>query len=82
MIDVAAEPLISLSEVAEIELFILKRMKEFTLGDHAYPNGSAKQIQECYEPSWGRHNASRFRCSMRSRMRLRRTKRCISAAAT
>jgi len=30
-----AEPLVNLSEVAEIELFILKRMKEFTLGDHA-----------------------------------------------
>jgi uncharacterized protein (DUF58 family) len=31
----ATEPLINLSEIAEIELFILKRMKEFTLGDHA-----------------------------------------------
>jgi uncharacterized protein (DUF58 family) len=31
----AAAPLVNLSEVAEIELFILKRMKEFTLGDHA-----------------------------------------------
>jgi uncharacterized protein (DUF58 family) len=29
------EPLVNLSEVAEIELFILKRMKEYTLGDHA-----------------------------------------------
>jgi uncharacterized protein (DUF58 family) len=28
-------PLVNLSEVAEIELFILRRMKEFTLGDHA-----------------------------------------------
>jgi uncharacterized protein (DUF58 family) len=28
-------PLVDLSEVAEIELLILKRMKEFTLGDHA-----------------------------------------------
>jgi uncharacterized protein (DUF58 family) len=28
-------PLLNLSEVAEIELFILKRMKEYTLGDHA-----------------------------------------------
>ena len=26
---------INLQEIAEIELFILKRMKEFTLGDHA-----------------------------------------------
>jgi uncharacterized protein (DUF58 family) len=28
-------PLVSLSEIAEIELFVLKRMKELTLGDHA-----------------------------------------------
>lgn len=27
-------PLVNLREVAEIELFIMKRMKEFTLGDH------------------------------------------------
>jgi uncharacterized protein (DUF58 family) len=33
--DVSAEPLVSLSDIAEIELWILKRMKEFTLGDHA-----------------------------------------------
>jgi len=30
-----AESLVNLTEIAEIELFILKRMKEFTLGDHA-----------------------------------------------
>jgi uncharacterized protein (DUF58 family) len=30
-----AAPPFSLTEIAEIELFILKRMKEFTLGDHA-----------------------------------------------
>jgi uncharacterized protein (DUF58 family) len=29
-----AEPLVDLSEIAEIELFILKRMKELALGDH------------------------------------------------
>jgi uncharacterized protein (DUF58 family) len=29
------EPLVNLREIAEIELFIVKRMKEFTLGDHA-----------------------------------------------
>jgi uncharacterized protein (DUF58 family) len=29
------EPLVNLSEIAEIEVFILKRMKEFTLGDHS-----------------------------------------------
>ena len=32
---VTADTLVTLSEIAEIELFILKRMKEFTLGDHA-----------------------------------------------
>jgi uncharacterized protein (DUF58 family) len=32
---VTEETLVTLSEIAEIELFILKRMKEFTLGDHA-----------------------------------------------
>jgi uncharacterized protein (DUF58 family) len=31
----AATPLVNLHEVAEIELHILKRMKEYTLGDHA-----------------------------------------------
>jgi uncharacterized protein (DUF58 family) len=31
----SAAPLISLSEIAEIELFILKRMREFTPGSHA-----------------------------------------------
>ena len=27
------------------------------LGDIAYPNGSAAEIQNCYEPHWGRHKA-------------------------
>ena len=26
----------------------------FTLGDHAYPTGSAKEFKDCYEPTWGR----------------------------
>jgi hypothetical protein len=26
----------------------------FTLGDNAYPSGSATQFEECYAPSWGR----------------------------
>jgi uncharacterized protein (DUF58 family) len=30
----AAEPLVNLSEIAEIELFVLRRMKERTIGDH------------------------------------------------
>jgi uncharacterized protein (DUF58 family) len=31
----ASAPLVNLSEISEIELFILKRMKEYALGDHA-----------------------------------------------
>jgi hypothetical protein len=27
----------------------------FTVGDHAYPAGTAKQYRDCYEPTWGRH---------------------------
>jgi Calcineurin-like phosphoesterase len=29
----------------------------FTVGDHAYPSGTARQFQDCYEPRWGRHKA-------------------------
>jgi uncharacterized protein (DUF58 family) len=32
---VAAQPLVNLSELAQIELFVLRRMQEFTLGEHA-----------------------------------------------
>lgn len=28
-----------------------------TLGDNAYPNGTAQEFASCYEPSWGRHKA-------------------------
>lgn len=28
-----------------------------TLGDHAYPNGSAKDFADCYDPTWGRYKA-------------------------
>lgn len=27
----------------------------FTLGDNAYPDGTASQFQSCYHPTWGRH---------------------------
>jgi hypothetical protein len=27
----------------------------FVAGDIAYPDGSAEQFQQCYEPAWGRH---------------------------
>ena len=29
----------------------------FTLGDNAYPNGTAEQFANCYDPTWGRHKA-------------------------
>lgn len=29
----------------------------FTMGDHAYPSGSQKSFDECYNLSWGRHKA-------------------------
>ena len=33
--ELIVEPLVNLREIAEIELFIVKRMKEYTVGDHA-----------------------------------------------
>jgi uncharacterized protein YjdB/PKD repeat protein len=27
------------------------------LGDNAYPNGTAQEFQNCYDPTWGRHKA-------------------------
>jgi hypothetical protein len=27
----------------------------FTLGDHAYPEGTAENFRDCYEPTWGKH---------------------------
>jgi hypothetical protein len=29
----------------------------FTIGDNAYPDGTAQQFTSCYQPSWGRHKA-------------------------
>jgi hypothetical protein len=29
----------------------------FTIGDAVYPNGTAAEFAQCYEPSWGRHKA-------------------------
>ena len=29
----------------------------FTLGDHAYEQGTADEFRRCYEPTWGRHKA-------------------------
>jgi len=28
-----------------------------TLGDNAYPSGSAESFRDCYDPAWGRHKA-------------------------
>ena len=27
----------------------------FTLGDNVYPDGTASQFRDCYDPTWGRH---------------------------
>jgi acid phosphatase type 7 len=32
----------------------------FTLGDNAFPNGSAEAYRDCYGPSWGRHKARTY----------------------
>jgi acid phosphatase type 7 len=29
----------------------------FTLGDNAYPSGTAAEFAKCYDPTWGRHKA-------------------------
>ena len=33
------------------------RVTVFTLGDNAYPDGSAAQFADYYDPTWGRHKA-------------------------
>jgi hypothetical protein len=32
----------------------------FTTGDNAYPNGSARDFANCYDPTWGRHKSRTF----------------------
>lgn len=32
----------------------------FTTGDNAYPNGTASEFANCYDPSWGRHKARTY----------------------
>ena len=27
----------------------------FTLGDHAYPDGTRAQFRDCYDPTWGKY---------------------------
>jgi 3',5'-cyclic AMP phosphodiesterase CpdA len=29
----------------------------FTVGDHAYEDGSTRSFRQCYEPTWGRHKS-------------------------
>jgi hypothetical protein len=44
---------------AELTARVLDRIQGtvFTLGDNAYPAGTARDFAECYEPTWGRHKA-------------------------
>jgi acid phosphatase type 7 len=32
----------------------------FTAGDNAYPNGSAQNFAQCYDPAWGRHKSRTY----------------------
>jgi hypothetical protein len=32
----------------------------FTTGDNAYPDGTAEEFANCYDPSWGRHKARTY----------------------
>jgi hypothetical protein len=32
----------------------------FTLGDNAYPSGSAQNFRDCYDPAWGRYKGRTF----------------------
>lgn len=32
----------------------------FTLGDNAYPSGTASEFSDCYDPSWGRHKGRTY----------------------
>jgi hypothetical protein len=32
----------------------------FTVGDNAYPSGTASEFSDCYDPSWGRHKARTY----------------------
>jgi len=44
---------------AEATATLLDRIEGtvFTVGDHAYRKGTAKEFQTCYAPTWGRHKA-------------------------
>ena len=55
----------------------------FTLGDNAYRDGTAKQFQSCYGPTWGRFKAAPGRqpATTSTRRRGRRRTGTTSAAA-
>lgn len=33
------------------------QLRVFTIGDNAYPDGTAEEFANCYDPTWGRHKA-------------------------
>ena len=39
----------------------------FTLGDHAYPSGTADQFRDCYEPRWGKVKVAHAACARQPR---------------
>jgi acid phosphatase type 7 len=43
-----------------------------TLGDNAYPDGTAQDFEECYDPSWGRFKERTRPSPRKSRVRNRR----------
>ena len=47
------------NEIDEATARLLKNVPGtvFTLGDNAYPSGTPRQYENCYEPTWGRHKA-------------------------
>ena len=49
----SASELVNLREIAEIEIFVLKRMKELTLGDHAsvYKGGFPSSVRATGSPA-------------------------------
>ncbi|MGH7339166.1 MAG: metallophosphoesterase family protein [Candidatus Rokuibacteriota bacterium] len=44
---------------AELTAALLDRIPGtvFTVGDNAYPSGTARDFRDCYDPSWGRHRS-------------------------
>jgi 3',5'-cyclic AMP phosphodiesterase CpdA len=45
------------TETDEATARVLDRIEGtvFTVGDNAYPDGSSKNFERCFEPNWGRH---------------------------